>query len=394
MKVLSNIKLWFSKLSLRRQYLLLIAFVFLVLGGILVASLSKLIQNSVFKQMQSNYLEPISTENNNGEEISSIPNPVIELNLDTLESAALDRIFKKIVSLVSVSMLITFSMGVLLVFLLSWFLTKPLKLLTEEISQPIEKETTLLDMSMPSHEFSKLQIAISDNINRFEKQIEKQNQFLLDSAHELRTPVSSIRMTSDVARRLNFSSPDALKSTWESIDRATTRMEQILEQIKTLSSDMDPVILSDVNPYILVNESISVLEPYAKLQNIEIKNLINPTDKLQMEPVFLQSIVANLVKNAITYNVPNGKVFINLERFRDGCTIYVEDTGIGIDESEINKVFDRFYRVDKSRSRKTGGSGLGLSVVRTLVKKLSGRITIQSKLGEGTKVSVYFPQYN
>ena len=236
MKVLSNIKLWFSKLSLRRQYLLLIAFVFLVLGGILVASLSKLIQNSVFKQMQSNYLEPISTENNNGEEISSIPNPVIELNLDTLESAALDRIFKKIVSLVSVSMLITFSMGVLLVFLLSWFLTKPLKLLTEEISQPIEKETTLLDMSMPSHEFSKLQIAISDNINRFEKQIEKQNQFLLDSAHELRTPVSSIRMTSDVARRLNFSSPDALKSTWESIDRATTRMEQILEQIKTLSS--------------------------------------------------------------------------------------------------------------------------------------------------------------
>lgn len=116
MKVLSNIKLWFSKLSLRRQYLLLIAFVFLVLGGILVASLSKLIQNSVFKQMQSNYLEPISTENNNGEEISSIPNPVIELNLDTLESAALDRIFKKIVSLVSVSMLITFSMGVLLVF--------------------------------------------------------------------------------------------------------------------------------------------------------------------------------------------------------------------------------------------------------------------------------------
>ena len=144
----------------------------------------------------------------------------------------------------------------------------------------------------------------------------------------------------------------------------------------------------------MVNESISVLEPYAKLQNIEIKNLINPTDKLQMEPVFLQSIVANLVKNAITYNVPNGKVFINLERFRDGCTIYVEDTGIGIDESEINKVFDRFYRVDKSRSRKTGGSGLGLSVVRTLVKKLSGRITIQSKLGEGTKVSVYFPQYN
>lgn len=114
---------------------------------------------------------------------------------------------------------------------------------------------------------------------------------------------------------------------------------------------------------------------------------------VRTEPLFLQTIITNLIENAIKYNKENGKVIVSACAIEGGCEVHVVDTGIGISRDEIGKVFNRFYRVDKSRSRKSGGSGLGLSIVKTLLNRLGGRISIQSQLDKGTEAVFFIPNY-
>ncbi len=110
----------------------------------------------------------------------------------------------------------------------------------------------------------------------------------------------------------------------------------------------------------------------------------------------LYQIVFNLVENGIKYNIPGGKLFINLTRENDRAILTVEDTGVGIPEGAIDQIFERFYRVDKARSRQTGGSGLGLAIVRDMVKKCRGEISVESHTGEksGSVFTLTFPVYD
>ena len=98
----------------------------------------------------------------------------------------------------------------------------------------------------------------------------------------------------------------------------------------------------------------------------------------------------NLIQNAIRYNVPGGKIAVSISKDEKGTVLSVKDTGIGIPEADIDRVFERFYRVDKSRSRETGGTGLGLAIVKHIVELHDGKIEIQSKLKEGTEIRIIF----
>ena len=108
----------------------------------------------------------------------------------------------------------------------------------------------------------------------------------------------------------------------------------------------------------------------------------------------LNQIIFNLVENGIKYNVADGLLKISVHRDGDNARLTVRDTGVGIPEESIDHVFERFYRVDKARARKSGGSGLGLSIVRNLVERNRGEIQIQSCVGEGTEISVLFPVFD
>lgn len=104
----------------------------------------------------------------------------------------------------------------------------------------------------------------------------------------------------------------------------------------------------------------------------------------------LIELLDNLIQNAIRYNVPGGKIVVAISKEETGVVLSVKDTGIGIPEADINRVFERFYRVDKSRSRETGGTGLGLAIVKHIVDLHGGKIEIKSKLSEGTEIIIYF----
>jgi signal transduction histidine kinase len=108
----------------------------------------------------------------------------------------------------------------------------------------------------------------------------------------------------------------------------------------------------------------------------------------------LYQIIFNLVENGIKYNTPGGKLTVTLYREEENAVIAVKDTGVGIPEESVGHVFERFYRVDKARARKTGGSGLGLSIVRNMVERNGGQISLESKVGEGSLFTLRFPVFD
>jgi signal transduction histidine kinase len=108
----------------------------------------------------------------------------------------------------------------------------------------------------------------------------------------------------------------------------------------------------------------------------------------------LYQIIFNLVENGIKYNTPGGKLFVSLQRRDDVAMLQVRDTGVGIPEDALAHVFERFYRVDKARSRQTGGSGLGLAIVRSMVERNGGEIKLESMVGEGSVFTVEFPSFD
>ena len=136
-----------------------------------------------------------------------------------------------------------------------------------------------------------------------------------------------------------------------------------------------------------------MLSAIARQNNITIE-----TDLSQDSPVLileddLYQIAFNLVENGIKYNQPGGKLFVRLLRQEDNALLQVSDTGMGIPEDALSHIFERFYRVDKARSRATGGSGLGLAIVRAIVQRNRGEITVSTRLGEGTVFTVSFPVF-
>ena len=108
----------------------------------------------------------------------------------------------------------------------------------------------------------------------------------------------------------------------------------------------------------------------------------------------LYQIIFNLVENAIKYNIPSGKVYISLDRIDDNAVLQVRDTGVGIPDDALEHVFERFFRVDKARSRKSGGSGLGLSIVRNMVERNNGMIHVESTVGQGSTFTLSFPVFD
>ena len=149
-------------------------------------------------------------------------------------------------------------------------------------------------------------------------------------------------------------------------------------------------VKEELDLYYIALDVANQLEDVADKRNINIDVKGKSATFMGIKPV-IQEIVYNLCDNAIKYNYDNGKVTINVDSAPQYISITVEDTGIGIPEDQQERIFERFYRVDKSHSREVGGTGLGLSIVKHGVKLHNGRINIDSKPEKGTKISITFP---
>ena len=161
--------------------------------------------------------------------------------------------------------------------------------------------------------------------------------------------------------------------------------------ISRLETKEAEVVISDVRICPLVMEVCNSLEPLAKQCNVTVEVNCKPL-VMKANDQQLRELFSNLINNAIKYNKVGGKVFVTVSTEANQVIIIVKDTGVGIPEESKQRVFERFYRVDKGRSKKMGGTGLGLSIVKHVVNYYNGSIELESKLNEGSKFTVRLPK--
>lgn len=235
----------------------------------------------------------------------------------------------------------------------------------------------------------------NDLTERLQTSEEKRRRFVSDASHELKTPLASIKLLSDSILQ-NDMDMDTTREFVGDIGNEAERLNRMTAKLLSLTKiDGNPAAESEIifmTPTIM--RVYRMLTPMAQQAKIELHmELIQDCQVLITEDDLYQ-IVFNLMENGIKYNVPGGTLTVLLTRQDDNAVLTVSDSGMGIPEDALPHIFERFYRVDKARSRATGGSGLGLAIVNTIVKNNRGEIQVSSKPGNGTCFTVTFPTFD
>lgn len=221
-----------------------------------------------------------------------------------------------------------------------------------------------------------------------------QQDFVANVSHELRTPLTSIRMAAE-SLQMGAMASETLRTKFASnIQREAERLTRLVNEILVVANLRGrPVLhLSDFSPLDLAQEVIATLEPHAALNHVDLR-LEAPDDvpAVRWDRDRVHQVILNLVDNAIKFTPAEGRVTLRFTMLEGGLEVRVIDTGIGIPEIDRPRIFDRFYRVDKSRSRVTGGVGLGLSIVKDLIVAHKGTIDVASEINVGTEFIIRMP---
>jgi len=223
---------------------------------------------------------------------------------------------------------------------------------------------------------------------------DKQKQFIADASHELKTPLAVINTNVDV---LLTNGEDNIKegSKWlyyikSEVERMTKLTNDLLYLTQVDYSDIN-MIFSDFNLSEAVENVLLTMEAVIFENNISLQYNIDPNLKTYGNSEQIKQVVMILLDNALKYTNSMGSVTVNLKKYQNNILLSVANTGKGIPEECMDEIFDRFYRIDKSRSRNNGGYGLGLAIAKAIVKQHKGKISVKSILGEKTIFSVEFP---
>lgn len=220
------------------------------------------------------------------------------------------------------------------------------------------------------------------------------SEFVANVSHELRTPLTAIRGFVETLREGAVDDPARAKEFLEIIESETKRLEKLIEDLLSLSRLEDrrtAFVRQQVNIGDVVARLLPVFQKRA--QDQKIKMLVEvPSDLPAVlgDPELISQVFANLIDNALKFT-PEGEIRIKATASPGWIRVDVEDTGIGIPDDSLPRVFERFYRVNKARSRASGGTGLGLSIVKHIVEAHGGRVSVESQLGKGSRFSFYLP---
>lgn len=217
-------------------------------------------------------------------------------------------------------------------------------------------------------------------------------EFTANVSHELKTPLQSIMGSAEIIENGLVNAEDMPRFVGH-IRTEAGRLVALIDDIIRLSSldEGSEMPFENVNLYEVADEVVSGLEDIAATRNIKI-TITGEAINVKGVRRLLTEIIFNLCDNAIKYNKDGGTVEVSVNRQEDSAVVSVKDSGIGILPEHQARVFERFYRVDKSRSKESGGTGLGLSIVKHAVQYLNGKIDLQSSLGEGTVIQISFPE--
>ena len=242
-------------------------------------------------------------------------------------------------------------------------------------------------------EVRELSEEFNDMTGRLQNTEELRRRFVSDASHELRTPLASIRLLSDSIVQSEQMDEQTMREFVTDIGSEAERLQRLTEKLMRLTK-MDAGIAAAPEPVdmaAVAERTIHLLEPLARQRDVTLYTEFGDGCVISASGDDVYQIIFNLAENAIKYNSFGGNVFLRLHREGDDAVLTVEDTGIGIPDEDIPPIFDRFYRVDKARSRASGGSGLGLSIVHGAVEAHGGTISVERRETVGTRFTVRFP---
>ena len=244
-------------------------------------------------------------------------------------------------------------------------------------------------------EFSELARTINRMLDRLQYSFMRQRDFLFDTSHELKTPLTTIRLAVDeIASLDNENLSSLVRGNLLRLKNQVLRMERLVKDLLNLSS-LETLSTIEVKPVQISELLLSLAEEYrflADSRNIKMDIRFPKGLVIQADGEKLNRAFSNILDNAIKYNVYGGRIELTGNISSSGLMVIVRNTGPGVDKVEISKIFDQFYRVEKSRSTEHGGSGLGLSIVKRIVELHGGSVQFESEIGEWTRVTVNLPR--
>ena len=272
-------------------------------------------------------------------------------------------------------------------------ITRPIGELNAGISQMSQGNLSARVDVRGNNEFAGLAKAFNSMSERLEQLDKSRSQFVSNASHELKTPLSTMKILIETLLYQDPMDPGMAKEFMTDINQEIDRLNRIVSDLLTLvniDSGMK-MNLADMDISALLQEQVKRLGPLARENGIELDCAAKEILEVNGDALKLQQVVYNIIDNAIKYTPRGGEVHCSAVRSGKKAVIRVSDTGVGIPEEDLPHIFDRFYRVDKARSRETGGTGLGLSIVKQFVLLHGGTIDAKSTFGKGTTFTIELP---
>lgn len=333
-------------------------------------------------EIQGNSSAPIKNDVVSGVMLTSVSTDYIAVTLEILSRKALVVEVMVILALFLVSVLASF------------ILVKPFEKITEALSQVKEGYTNDPIAVTDCLETEHIGDAFNKVLSRMKVLDDSRQEFVSNVSHELKTPITSIKVLADSLRAQEQVPVELYKEFMEDIAEEIDREDKIINDLLALvkmdrtAADLN---ITQVDINLLVELIMKRLRPIAVKRDIElVYESIRPVTAA-VDEVKMTLVISNLVENAIKYNKEHGWVKVTLDADHQFFTVEVADSGIGIPEDALERIYERFYRVDKSHSREIGGTGLGLAITRNAILMHRGSIKAVSEEGEGTTFTVKIP---
>ncbi|PAE41905.1 two-component system histidine kinase PnpS [Bacillus sp. 7884-1] len=240
-------------------------------------------------------------------------------------------------------------------------------------------------------------LLVFHDITEIKKLEQMRKDFVANVSHELKTPVTSIKGFSETLMDGAMNNRDTLEAFLSIINKESNRMQSLIQDLLDFSKIEQQEFklnIQDFDLYELIKEVIMMLNKKAKSKDVRLEHEFNREELyIQGDHDRLKQVFINIITNAILYTPPNGYVKVSLYDYEKTVKVHIKDTGVGIKQEEIPRIFERFYRVDRARSRDSGGTGLGLAIVKHLVEAHHGNISVKSAPGEGSEFIIELHKY-
>lgn len=292
-------------------------------------------------------------------------------------------------------MIISISVVLLMIaFIYSSKMTRPLKEIVRSINHVTEGYMDDDVIIKGYYEIDKISDAFNDMLHRIKQMENSRQEFVSNVSHELKTPMTSIKVLADSLIQQDGAPVELYREFLvdinDEIERENIIINDLLSLVK-LDKNTGEMHIAQVNINDLLEIILKRLKPIAQKRNIELLFESYRMITAEIDEVKLSLAVSNLIENAIKYNLEDGWVRVSLNADHKYFYVKVSDSGIGIPEEAKDQIFDRFYRVDRARTRQTGGTGLGLSIAKSVVLMHNGAIKLTSKENEGTTFTMRIP---